>query len=238
MWCPWCPLVTQMAWASPHTTHPPPRGADRAWPQPADGVGLRISNTRPGGAAAFADFDPFIDPPRPGSPVFKPNLAQGVETSTPFRPPPTGRDPCVQARSAPGRAIPFWGRTSVVLASFQNTNPPPRGADRHLTTIPPPRPPSSRSTGMPSGNRPGSCTYLVPPKPRNRCVQAASPGGGAKVGAPLRPPKWPQSLCSSQIRPWGANSLLGATSGVLRSSHTRSRTEFGGARLADRSKTR
>jgi hypothetical protein len=89
-------------------------------------------------AVELAVADPHPTPRDLARPVFKPNLAQGVGYPTPFRPPPTvrnpcvqakpggrarvsrpirapstGRNPCVQARSGPGAPKSFWLRSQT-----------------------------------------------------------------------------------------------------------------------------
>jgi hypothetical protein len=140
--------------------------------------------------------------------VFKPFLTRGhgdrglsvtleVAAIPVFKPDP-GRDSRVPFCHGKARAIRFTSPTH-----------PPRGADRHLTTTPPPGTPQLTVDRHSVRQIAPVRAPIGAPMPRNRCVQATSRAGGAKVCAPLRPPKCPQSLCSSQIRPRGANSPFG-----------------------------
>ena len=94
--------------------HPPARGAG----PPAEAQGACVAAVRhgsPGRSLAAAQSDVYLDPLRPVRPVFKPILAKGRRASTPFRPPSSGRDPCVQAVSRLARPIPFWGRKREMM---------------------------------------------------------------------------------------------------------------------------
>ena len=94
--------------------HPPARGAG----PPAEAQGACVAAVRhgsPGRSLAAAQSDVYLDPLRPVRPVFKPILAKGGRASTPFRPPSSGRDPCVQAVSRLARPIPFWGRKREMM---------------------------------------------------------------------------------------------------------------------------
>jgi hypothetical protein len=154
---------------------------------------------------------PYASPRARRSPVIKPIDPQGAQVSPPSVPRssassriragsgqlPFGRE---KGRNAPGTLDSGLGGRPGPITSPTHPVEGPTAPHHHPAA---PGPPAHGQPALPSGNRPGSRPYSCPQAPQSLSSRTSP---GARRFAPLsRLPKCSQSLCSSQIRPRGAN---------------------------------
>jgi hypothetical protein len=183
-----------------------PNGFDRFRSDAYPETGFRAQTAYSAASAAAGvtgGGTPVCAPSLPANPVFKPKLAEGARRTVTLNSPQTQ----YQARWAETAGFPF-GHSHYTFGLITSPTHPPRGptAPHHYSAAQDPQLTVNRH--LRSGNRPCWRPYWCPPEPRNRCVQAESRGGGAKVGAP-------QSALSPCVQarsgPGAPTSLLGAT---------------------------
>jgi hypothetical protein len=181
--------------------------------RPAPALGGPTGVSRAGGAGAPSrprgrrapPTAPLSVPPIAPNPCVQAESRTGATVIRALSVPRRGRNPCIQARSRPRRASPSWARKARMIrparvsrGAFGADGVSVNALRRRLGCS------SRRRDHRPSLIAPLPC----PPHPQSLC-SSRSCRGATVIRALSVPLEWPQSLCSSQIRPEAGRSLFG-----------------------------